>query len=136
MRHLYVQLERVMGSLRLCVDYRQLNGKTKDTAIPAGNLQEVIESLSGAKFFSILDLARGYFQEPIVEKDKKKTAFRTPSGLYEFNRMPFGLKGAPATFCRMMSLVLGHLTPIRLVLYMDDLCIVSDTLQLHLDRLE
>ena len=73
---------------------------------------------------------------PIVEKDKKKTAFRTPSGLYEFNRMPFGLKEAPATFCRMMSLVLGHLTPIQLVLYMDDLCIVSDTFQLHLDRLE
>ena len=72
---------------------------------------------------------------PIVEKDKEKTTFRTP-GLYEFNRMPFGLKGAPATFCRMMSLVLGRLTPIQLVLYMDDLCIVSDTFQLHLDRLE
>ena len=112
------------GSLRLCVDYRQLNGKTKDTAIPTANLQEVIESLSGAKFFSILDLAKGYFQVPIVEKDKKKTAFRTLSGLYEFNRMPFGLKGALATFCRMMSLVLENLTPIQLVLYMDDLCIV------------
>ena len=60
------------GSLRLCVDYRQLNGKTKDTAIPTGNLQEVIESLSAAKYFSILDLARGYFQVPIVEKDKKR----------------------------------------------------------------
>ena len=95
----------------------------------------MIESLSGAKFFSILDLARGYFQVPIVEKDKKKTAFRTLSGLYEFNRMPFALKGAPATFCQMMSLVLGHLTPIQLLLYMDDLCIVSDTFQLHLDRL-
>ena len=124
------------GSLRLCVDYRQLNGKTKDTAIPTGNLQEVIESLSGAKFFNILHLARGYFQVPIVEKDKKKRAFRTPSGLYVFNRMPFGLEGAPATFCRMMSLGLGHLTPIQLVLYMDNLCIVSDTFRLHLDRLE
>ena len=48
--------------------------------------------------------------------------------------MPFGLKGAPATFCRMMSLVFGHLTPIQLVFYMDDLCIVSDTFQLHLNR--
>ena len=73
---------------------------------------------------------------PYVEKDKKKTAFRKPSGLYEFNKMPFGLKGAPTTFCQMMSLVLGHLTPIRLVLYVDDLCIVSDTFQLQLDRLE
>ncbi len=81
------------GSLRLCVDYRQLNGKTRDTAKPTGNLQEVIESLSGAKFFSILDLARGYFQVPTVVKDKKKTAFRTPSGLYEFNRMHLWLEG-------------------------------------------
>ena len=76
--------------------------------MPTGNLPAVIESLEGAKYFSILDLARGYFQVPISEGDKKKTDFRTPSGLYEFNRMPFGLKGASATFCRILSLVLGH----------------------------
>ena len=135
MRHLSVQFERGMV-VSACVDYKCLNSKTKDTAIPTGNLLEVIESLGGAKYFNILDLARGYFQVPILEGDKKKTAFRTPSGLYEFNRMPFGLKKAPANFCRMMSLVLGHMTPIQLVLYMDDLRVVSDTFQSHLDRLE
>ena len=105
-------------------------------AIPTGNLIEVVESMAGANFFSTIDLAHGYFQIPIAEDDKAKTAFRTRTGLWEFNRMPFGLKGAPDTFARMMNAALGHITPLQLVLYMDDLCILSDTFEVHLERLE
>ena len=124
------------GSIRLCVDYRALNSKTKDKAIPTGNLIEVVESMAGAQFFSHIDLVHGYYQVPIAENDKEKTAFRAPSALYEFNRMPFGLKGAPATFCRMMASVFGHMTPLQLVLYMDDLCALSVSFDDHLKQLE
>eukprot|EP00118_Oscarella_pearsei_P022187 m.253195 g.253195 ORF g.253195 m.253195 type:complete len:502 (+) comp40368_c2_seq9:3206-4711(+) len=124
------------GTLRLCIDYRALNARTRNTAIPTGNLTEVIESLSGARFFSTIDLAKGYFQVPVSEQDKAKTAFRSPSGLWEFNRMPFGLKGAPSTFCQMMQLVVGRLSPLQLVLYMDDLCVMSESFEEHLVRLK
>ena len=119
----------------MCIDYRALNSRTEDTAIPTGNLLETVESIAGARFFSKLDLAHEYFQIPIAENDKEKTAFRTQSGLWEINRIPFGLNGAPATFCRMMNSILGHMSPIQLVLYMDYLCIFSDSFQSHLERL-
>ena len=64
------------GSIRLCVEYRTLNSKTKDTAIPTGNLIAVVESMTRAQFFSHIDLAHGYYQVPIAENDKEKTAFR------------------------------------------------------------
>ena len=113
--------------VRLCVDYRDLNSKTKDTVIPKGNLLEVVKSLVGTRYFSATDLAHGYYRVWTVQSDKEKTVFRVPSGLYEFKRMPFRLKGAPATFCRMMASVFCHMTPLQLVLYMDDLCAVSVT---------
>ena len=99
------------GSIRLCVDYRALNSKTKDTAITTGNLIEAVELMAVAQFFSHIDLAHRYCQVPIAENNEEKTAFRAPSGLYDFNRMPFGLKGAPAMFCRMMASAVGHMTP-------------------------
>ena len=86
------------GLIRLCVDYRALNSKTKDTAISTGNLIEVVESMAGAQFFSHIDLGHGYYQVPNAENDKEKTAFRAPSGLYEFNRMPFELKALHRRF--------------------------------------
>ena len=94
--------------------------------------------MARARYFSAIHLAHGYYQVTIdiVESDNEKTAFRLPSGLYEFNRMPFGLKGAPATFCRMMASVFCHMTPLQLVLYMDNLCAISVTLHEHLERLE
>lgn len=124
------------GSLRLCINYSSLNAKTKPDAFPTCNISECLDSLAGARYFSTIDLAQGYLQVPVKEEDKEKTAFRFPSGLWEFNRMPFGLKGAPATFCWLMQLALGHLTPTQLALYMDDVCAISETFAGHLDRLE
>lgn len=124
------------GSIRLCIDYRALNRVTKDTAFPVSHLFDAIESLAGARYFTSIDLAQGYFQIPVDEADKEKTAFRTRNGLWEFNRMPFGLKGAPATFCRLMNTALRNLTPVQLALYMDDICLASDTFEEHLERLK
>ena len=77
------------GTIRLCVDYRQLNAKTRKDAYPLPRIEESLDALSGAKWFSNLDLASGYNQVPVAEKDKFKTAFCTPFGLFEFNCMPF-----------------------------------------------
>lgn len=77
--------------MRLCVDYRQLNSKTQKDAFPLPCIEESLDALSGAHWFSTLDLASGYNQVPVTEGDRPKTAFCTPFGLFEWNRMPFGL---------------------------------------------
>lgn len=123
-------------TVRLCVDYRPLNKITQNDPFPTGNLQEVLDNLSGAHYFSVIDLAQGYLQVPLAKEDRPKTAFRSPTGFWEWTRMPYGLKGSPATFSRLMQRVLGHIPPNRLVLYMDDICIVSKTFDEHLVNLQ
>ena len=125
------------GTMRLCIDYRQLNARTKSDAFPTGNVLDVIDNMAGARYFSTIDLAQGYYlQVPVAEADREKTALRTSSSLLEFTRMPFGLKGAPATFRMLMARVLGHMSPTQLALYMDDICVISATFDSHLERLE
>lgn len=80
------------GDIRLCVDYPQLNTKTRKDAYPLPRIEESLDALSGARWFSTLDLASGYKQVPMAERDKEKTAFCTPFGLFEINRMPFVLE--------------------------------------------
>ena len=92
--------------------------------------------MAGTRYFSTIDLAQGYHQVPVAEADREKTAFRTSSGLWKFTRMPFGLKGAPTTFCRLMARVLGRMSPTQLALYMDDICVICATFDSHLKRLE
>ena len=95
-----------------------------------------MEALKGAKYFSTLDLKSGYWQVPIKEEHRSKTAFRTSSGqLYEFNRLPFGLCNAPATFSRLMDNVLSGLSWEVCLYYLDDIIIFSRGWQEHLDRL-
>lgn len=123
------------GSLRLCVDYRQLNAKTRRDAYPLPRIEESLDALSGAKWFSTLDLASGYNQVPVAEGDKAKTAFCTPFGLFEFNRMPFGLCNAPGTFQRLMERMFGDCRYQSVLLYLDDVIIFSATVKQHLERL-
>jgi len=99
--------------LRIVVDFRRLNNLTIGDSFPLPNVTDILDQLRNAKYFSTLDLASGYHQIAMREKDKNKTAFFTPYGHYEFNRMPFGLKNAPATFQRFMNSVLAGLQGIR-----------------------
>lgn len=123
------------GSLRLCVDYRQLNAKTRRDAYPLPRIEESLDALSGARWFSTLDLASGYNQVPVAEADKSKTAFCTPFGLFEFNRMPFGLCNAPGTFQRLMERMFGDCRYQSVLLYLDDVIVFSATVEQHLERL-
>lgn len=125
------------GNIRLCVDYRALNEQTKKDAYPIPRIDEALDSLGGAKMFSSLDLVQGYHQVAVAEEDIQKTAFRAGTGgLYEYVRMPFGLSNSPATFQRLMEVILGDLNYGSLLLYLDDILIFSSSFEEHLERLE
>ena len=97
------------GQLHFCIDYRKLNLVTQCEAHPIPRTDDILDSLSGAKLFTTLDLRSGYWQVPMDPKDTPKTAFSTQAGLFQFVRMPFGLSSGPATFQRMIELVLSGL---------------------------
>ena len=120
----------------MCVDYRQLNNKTRKDAFPLPRIEESLDALTGARWFSTMDLASGYNQVPVAEADRPKTAFCTPFGLFEWNRMPFGLCNAPSTFQRLMQRIFGDQQCQSLLLYLDDIVVFSSTFQQHLKRLE
>lgn len=124
------------GSLRLCIDYRKLNSCSTRDAFPLPRIEEALESLGQAKYFSTLDLTSGYWQVEVAEHDKHKTAFSTPMGLFEANRMPFGLQNAPSTFQRLMTCCFGDLNFTHLLIYLDDIIIFSASFDEHLERLQ
>lgn len=131
-----VVVQKKDGTIRLCVDYRQLNAQTRKDAFPLPRIEESLDALTGATFFSTLDLASGYNQVSMAEHDKAKTAFCTPFGLFEFNRMPFGLCNAPGTFQRLMERIFGDERFHSLLLYLDDIVVFSSDFKSHLQRLE
>lgn len=116
---------------RMVIDYRSLNEKTIGDAYPLPNITEILDQLGSAKYFSVFDLASGFHQIPMHEQHARKTAFSTPHGHYEFKRMPFGLKNAPATFQRLMDQVLSGLQGIELFVYLDDIVLYARSLREH-----
>jgi transposase InsO family protein len=123
-------------SLRFCVDYRSLNRKTIRDAFPLPRIDETMDALCGAKYFSSLDLRAGYWQVGVKEEHKERTAFTIgPLGFYEFQSMPFGLTNSPATFQKLMHRCLGDLHKDCLV-YLDDIIIFSTDLDEHMKKLE
>ena len=111
------------GSWRPCGDYRQLNLATKPDLYPPPHIEDLSAKLEGMKVFSTIDLRKGYWQVPVRKEDIKKTAVITPFGLFEFCRMPFGLRNAGQTFQRMMDAVLSDIE--HTFVYLDDLLIAS-----------
>ena len=124
------------GSLRFCVDFRRLNSVTRKDVYPLPRVDDILDTLGNARYFTTLDLASGYWQVPLDEDARPKTAFTTHQGLYEFVRMPFGLCNAPATFQRAMQSVLAGLEWRDCFVYIDDILIASTTFEEHLRHLE
>lgn len=121
---------------RMVIDYRALNEKTVGDGYPLPNITEILDQLGEAKYFTTLDLASGFHQIEVDENDCHKTAFTTPHGHYEFARMPFGLKTAPATFQRLMDRVLTGLQGITLFVYLDDIVVYAKSLGEHRQKFD
>ena len=117
------------GTWRPCGDYRRLNLVTKADLYPPPHMEDVTAKLAGMKVFSKIDLRKGYWQIPVAARDIKKTAVITPFGLFEFKRMPFGLKNAGQTFQRMMDSLLQGLP--WCFVYLDDVLVASPTKAAH-----
>ena len=120
------------GSVRFCADYRKVNEVTRKDAYPLPRINDTLETLSDSKIFSTLDLASGYWQVVVTENDRQKTDFCTTEGLYEFKVMPFGLCNAPATFQRLMDIVL---TGLQWTSCLDDIIVLGRTFTEHLSNL-
>ncbi|XP_011689307.1 PREDICTED: uncharacterized protein LOC105450900 [Wasmannia auropunctata] len=127
--------ERLRQQLRLTHLNKEETKALLRDSFPLPNITDILDQLGNAKYFSTLDLASGYHQIPMAEKDKNKTAFSTPYGHYEYNRMPFGLKNAPATFQRLMNSVLTGLQGLKCLVYLDDIVIYGANLKEHNERL-
>ena len=124
------------GAWRFCVDYRKLNQVTTKDAFPLPRIEDSLTSLSQAHFYSTLDLAGAYWQVKMAEQDRAKTAFTTPFGLFEWERMPFGLCNAPATFQRLMQRCMGQQLASSALVYLDDVILYSVDFDSHLKHLE
>lgn len=123
------------GSVRLCVDYQKLNLQTIKDAYALPKLEEAFSSLSGSKWFSVLDQKSGYYQVEMDETDKHKTVFVCPLGFWEFNRMPHGITNAPSTFQRLMERCVGDMNLKEVLVFIDDLIVFSSSLEEHEQRL-
>ena len=124
------------GSLRFCVDFRQLNSFTVRDVYPIPRIDDTLDQLRTAKYFTSMDLKSGFWQITLDDESRPKTAFITHAGLYQFTVMPFGLTNAPATFQRLMDIVLGGLKWSCALVYLDDIIVYSSTFSSHLQNLE
>ena len=124
------------GTARFCIDYRRLNAVSRKDVYPLPHIEDILSTLGEAKYFSTLDLATGFWQIELDESSRPKSAFTTHKGLYEFVRMPFGLCNAPATFQRLMQVVLAGLEWSSCFVYIDDILVASKSFEEHLSHLK
>ena len=124
------------GGLRFCIDLRKLNNRTVKDGYSLPRIEDTLDCLHGAVWFSTLDLKSGYWQVELEEEAKPLTAFTVgPLGFWEYECMPFGLTNAPATFQRLMESCLGELHLNWYIIYLDDITVFSRTLDEHIHRL-
>ncbi|XP_073318838.1 retrovirus-related Pol polyprotein from transposon 412 [Pagrus major] len=119
------------GKVRMCIDYRLLNSRTIPDQYTMPRIDDVLDCLTRSKWFSVLDLRSGYYQVEMSEEDKEKTALLCPLGFFQFERMPQGITGAPATFQRLMEKAVGDMNLIQVLVYLDDLIVFGKTLEEH-----
>ena len=121
------------GSTRFCLDFRQLNKITVPINFKLPLVSDLLSSLGSAKWFTTLDLTSAYHSIEIRECDKMKTQFCSPFGSYQFNRMPFGLKGAAQYYSFFMQSMMSNLSWQCVMTYIDDCIVYSKTFEQHLE---
>ena len=136
MRVRYYSFQRKNGEYRFCVDYRKRNAVTEAYVYPLPLIQDIFDLVGGSKKNSTLDLKAGYHQLPVAPEDIHKTAFKTHNELYEFRRVPFGLKSAPNYFQREMNKILYDLLGACVFVYIDDILVFSKNTADHTRHLQ
>lgn len=131
-----VVVKKKSGDFRLCIDFRRLNSLTIKPIYSIPDTQSLFNHLEEAKVFSSIDVSNAYYQIGIREEDKKLTAFSTRKGHWEFNRMPFGLSGAPFSFQRLMNIILREENWLMCLVYLDDVLIFAKNFDEHMRRLK
>jgi hypothetical protein len=124
------------GSLRLCIDYRALNKVTIKNKYPLPRIDDLLDRLNGSTCFSSIDLKSGYYQIPTHEDDIPKTAFRTPLGLFQWRCTVMGLSNSPSAFQAVMNDIVREYLNDFVLIYLDDICIVSRSPEEHLIHIE
>lgn len=121
--------------IRVVIDYRKINDKTISDKFPIPQIEEILDNLGKSAYFTTLDLKSGFHQIEMDPDHQSKTAFSTALGHFQFTRMPFGLKNAPATFQRAMNNILGDYIGTICFVYLDDLIIIGKDLKTHINNL-
>ena len=124
------------GSVRLCVDYRKLNAITVPDTYPLPRMDDLLHDAKHTVYMSTIDLKSGYHQVNVHAQDRDKTAFVCPFGTFRFKRMPFGLRNAPATFQRLMDNFRRGLPHIKILIYLDDIIVLSTSFEQNLKDLQ
>ena len=122
------------GGFRFCTDFRKVNDKTKSDSFPIPRIADCIDQIGNAKFVSTFDMLKGYWQVPLTQRAREISAFVTPSGLYQYKVMPFGMKNAPATFQRMVNKLVRDIDGCEG--YIDDVVIFSDNWSDHICQIK
>ena len=130
----YIIVKKKDNTNRFCVDFRKLNCLAVFDGEPMPSVIDIFSNLKHDKYFTKIDLSKGFWQIPVREEDKEKTAFVTTEGKYQFKKMPFGLVNATASFCRLMRKVLNPISNVDS--FVDDILIHTRTWDDHIETLE